>query len=153
MILLCFDPGLTTGYAVFEEGEFGMLLTECGHCYSLRAVAGLFSKYAAKDENKLWSVAESFARGNSVVNEQIQTIRMCGAIAALSEVYFSVHTEQYPASRTGYVPIAKQMIKELGFGTLQENHHAIDAIAHGLCWMDNHPVEWQKSWWMKQTFN
>lgn len=154
MIILCFDPGLTTGWCLFDEGDHGMKLVKCGHCHNVKDVIDTFEMDEVRYEMGFkFSVAEAFARGNSVVKEQILTLRMCGAIEVLALEHGCSHTEQYPAQRTGYVPIAKTMIKELGFGTLKENHHAIDAIAHGLCYMDNNNIEWQKRWWMKVTFD
>ena len=153
MRLLCFDPGLTIGWCIFEPGEKGMTLVECGHDHNLQDLiwrVNYFDSYKTQGDVIL---NESFARGNSVVKEQIETLRLCGAIEALALDREYSYAQQYPAQRTGYVPIAKKMIKELGFGTLQENHHAIDAIAHGLCYMDSNNIEWQKSWWMKVTFD
>lgn len=153
MRLLCFDPGLTIGWCIFEPGEKGMKLEECGHLYDLEdliRIIDYFDTYNSFSGDVVLN--ESFARGNSVVKEQIETLRLCGAIEALALDREFTYAQQYPAQRTGYVPIAKKMIKELGFGTLKENHHAIDAIAHGLCYMDNNNIEWQKQWWMKVTF-
>ena len=152
MRLLCFDPGLTTGWAIFEPHDNSMALAECGHVHDLRELlwrVDYFDSYKTEGDT---IVAETFARGNSVVKEQIETLSRCSAIEVLALDREYTYAQQYPAERTGYVPIAKKMIKELGFGTLQENHHAIDAIAHGLCYMSNHKSEWQQQWWMKTTF-
>lgn len=151
MKLLCFDPGLTTGFAWFEEGDEAMKLTKCGHLYDLKEITQEVERFSLSG-GLATIVNENFARGNSVVKEQIETIRLCGGIEALAHVHGFGYAQQYPASRTGYVPIAKAMIKELGFGTLQENHHAIDAIAHGLCYMDKEGMEWQKQYWMQIAF-
>jgi len=151
--VIAFDPGLTVGTCVFEmcDGNI-MQLSQSLHLHSVNAVeAFLHSISLDHQPRRVAVVAESFARGNSVVKEQILTLRMCGAIEALCAHFGFKHSEQFPASRTGYIPIAKCMIKELGFGTLQANHHAIDAIAHALCFMDEEGFDWQKQYWLRKA--
>jgi len=145
MSIIAFDPGMTVGYAVFKEG----LLSEIGHLHSIGDVV---------DKLQSWNdivdtiVYEGFARGNSVVKEQIVTIEMCGAIQAMAHATESKLVMQYPAVRAGYIPIAKCMVKDKGF-KLQEMHHAIDAVAHGLAYLDKEEIPWEKQIWMNLTFN
>ena len=150
-VIVGFDPGLTIGTCIFKPGEKAMKLSKCCHLHNLDELTNFYKEVATSYEN-VSVVAESFARGNSVVKEQIDTLRLCGAIEALEKICDFKHSEQYPAERTGYVPIAKCMIKELSFGTLKENHHAIDAVAHVLCYMDKEGMDWQKQFWMRKAF-
>lgn len=151
-VVIAFDPGLTIGCCAFVQRETSMELVQSLHLHSIDAIVAYLddieSRYLRRE---IAVVAESFARGNSVVDEQIKTLRMCGAIEALCSHYGIRWSEQYPASRAGYVPVAKCMIRELGFGTLQQNHHAIDAIAHALCFMDKEGLEWKKQYWLRQV--
>ena len=148
MNVLALDPGMTVGYAKFEDG----CLIGCGHLLTVGEVADYIHKWAGDSvvpHNTI--VYEGFARGNSVVKEQIVTIEMCGAIQAMAHVTESKLVMQYPAVRAGYIPIAKCMVKD-SWGTLQEYHHAIDAIAHGLVYLDKEGIDWKKSYWMHKAF-
>ena len=142
MRLLALDPGLTTGYAIFSNGR----IERCGHCTSLAETVDLVLTPPLDAV-----VYEGFARGNSVVDEQLRTIELCGAIQAAAHLGRLKCTMQYPAMRKGYVPIAKCMVKELGF-TYEEMHHAIDAIAHCLCYMDKEGIEWGKQYYLRKAF-
>jgi len=144
MSIIAFDPGMTVGYAVFKEG----LLAEIGH---LKSIGDVVDKLQSWNDVVDTIVYEGFARGNSVVKEQIVTIEMCGAIQAMAHVTDSKLVMQYPAVRAGYIPIAKCMVKD-SWGTLQEYHHAIDAIAHGLVYLDKEGIDWKKSYWMHKAF-
>jgi len=151
--VVAFDPGLTVGACVFEmcDGDI-MHLYQSLHLHSVNAVeAFLHSISSSHEPRRVAVVAESFARGNSVVKEQILTLRMCGAIEALCAHMCFSWSEQFPASRTGFVPIAKCMVKELRFGTLAQNHHAIDAIAHALCFMKKEGFDWQEQYWLRKV--
>lgn len=142
MRLLALDPGLTTGYAIFCNGH----IERCGHCASLAETVDLVMTPPLDGV-----VYEGFARGNSVVDEQLRTIELCGAIQAAAHLGRLKCAMQYPAMRKGYVPIAKCMVKELGF-TYEEMHHAIDAIAHALCYMDKEGEQWDKQSWLRKAF-
>ena len=141
MNIIAFDPGLTVGYAIF----MGSNLERCGHLKSIEDIVHCPWNYIDQ------IVYEGFARGNSVVDEQLRTIEMCGAIQAVAYVHNLPYRMQYPAMRKGYVPIAKCMVKDRGF-YLEEVHHAIDAIAHGLCYMDKEGISWNKQFWMHKAF-
>lgn len=151
MRLLALDPGLTTGYAIFCNGH----IERCGHCISLEDVVDLClqGSVARTLGEKSYDaiVYEGFARGNSVVDEQLRTIELCGAIQAAAHLGRLKCTMQYPAMRKGYVPIAKCIVKELGF-TYEEMHHAIDAVAHALCYMDKEGIEWAKQRYLRKAF-
>lgn len=146
MNILAFDPGLTVGWSEFTDSPGWYFVLECGHAMSLEDVVDLIQQ-----KNPSLIVYEGFARGNSVVDEQLKTIEMCGAIKAIAHNQGIPVVMQYPAARKGYVPIAKQMVKSKGY-TLEEMHHAIDAIAHGLCYIDKEGMEWQKQFWLHKAF-
>lgn len=153
MNLVVFDPGLTTGYAIFVPGEKAMRLQEAGHLHSFNAVALFMDCLSNSSAGSKWTVLyEGFARGNSVVNEQLQTIETCGAIKAIASLKGWDVVMQYPPSRKGYIPVAKVMIRELFQGNDKLYHHAFDAVAHGLFYMHREGVEWQEQAWLKQTF-
>ena len=147
--ILCFDPGKTTGFALFCEGK----LERAKELQSLAELVAAFTDAAflRTRGEEIVCVYEGFARGNVGVKDQLQTIEVCGAIRALCHLYGFVCVEQMPAVRTGYIPIAKQMIKDKVYGVLREYHHSIDAIAHGLTYMEKEGIEWDKEFWISKV--
>lgn len=144
-----FDPGATTGYVRFVRWRTTepFKMSEWGHLRSMEQIQSALAESFIQDV-----VYEGFARGNSVVKDQIKTIELCGAIQMACILKEKRCTMQYPAKRTGYIPIAKAMMLAGGL-TLEETHHAIDACAHALCFMDEHNLPWEKQKWMRRTFN
>ena len=149
--VLAFDPGKVIGYAHFENGEFQSSI----ELQSLEEIVKQFqcvlNSPLTVEERNLVCITETFSRGNTAVKDQLQTIEIIGAIRALCLVHEVPLIEQLPSMRTGYIPIAKAMIRENGY-TLKEKHHSIDAIAHGLAYMDKGGVEWHKRYWMSKAF-
>ena len=142
--IVAFDPGKTIGYAVFCNTE----LFRLGHLQSIEELVR--ELYRQIGTPNLRVVYEGFARGNTAVKDQLQTIEICGAIQAIALACEFPVKSQYPSMRTGYIPIAKAMIQEKGF-TLSEMKHAVDAIAHGLAYMDKEGLGWQKQDWIRKA--
>lgn len=147
MRILSFDPGVTTGFCCIVNGN----LTEYAELQDMKAVTDYICHYG---ENTPVDhiVYEGFARGNSVVKEQLITIEMCGAIKAASLILQVPYHMQYPAERKGYIPIAKAMLKDTFGGSYKDWHHSTDAVAHALTFMDKEKLEWQKQHWMHRAF-
>lgn len=146
--LVCFDPGLTTGVAIFEYGE----LKAYKEAMSLAEVIDVLKR--EKELNFTPHIIyEGFARGNSVVDEQIKTIEMCGAIKAACTIYGFTYSSQYPAVRKGFVPVAKKMFQVLfPSRTQKQYHHSIDAAAHGIAYMKSKDIDWHSQFWYSNTF-
>ena len=113
MKIFCLDPGVTTGWCIFEHSKDTNCyeISELGH---FKTLAELVNKL--KPMHRDWAAVrmlyEGFARGNSAVKEQLQTIEMCGAIRALGVLFFDREpVKQYPESRKTYLPQDKFMIK------------------------------------------
>lgn len=141
MTLLGLDPGGTTGYVIMHEGA----LLAAGHLQILSEIVDLCMRPTVDV-----IVYEGFARGNSAVKDQLDTIELCGAIRACAHISQKACRPQYPAVRTGYVPLAKAWLK--GFGKEADVHHAIDALAHCMYYMDKEGIPWPKQYWMSQVF-
>lgn len=141
MRILSFDPGGTTGYVIVADGQ----LKEAGHLATLSDLVYVCFSVEADQ-----IVFEGFARGNSAVDDQLETIELCGAIRACADILRLPCRKQFPAVRTGYVPLAKAWLtsqhKE------QDVHHAIDALAHAMYFMDKEGIAWPKQYWMSRVF-
>ena len=154
-MIICFDPGVTTGYCIFDKSFSDEVPTfkikTLGHLSSVRELFCFLDQYRATTNVTI--IYEGFARGNSAVKEQLITIEMCGAIKALSMMCF--HQEpvmQYPESRKTYVPVAKCMFKTLGYVPLENHKHALDAVAHVISYMERQGLTWNKNYWMSMAF-
>lgn len=154
MKIFCLDPGVTTGWCIFEHSKDtnSYEISELGH---FKTLAELVNKL--KPMHRDWAAVrmlyEGFARGNSAVKEQLQTIEMCGAIRALGVLFFDREpVKQYPESRKTYVPLAKFMLKHCGYTPLGDYTHAIDAVAHGLAYMQKEGIDWNRQYWMQLAY-
>lgn len=143
--VIAFDPGISTGFAYFEDGE----LKDWHVLNSVRQVVE--NLYGTCHDNAISTIVvmESFNRGNTVVDEQIQTLECCGAIVGICELLCLPLERQAPSVRKSYIPLAKQMI---GDSILPGKNHTIDAIAHGIRYMERHGIDWNKYFWMRQAF-
>lgn len=154
MKIFCLDPGVTTGWCIFECSEDTNCyeLSELGHFKTLAELVEKM-KPMAIDRPNVRMLYEGFARGNSAVKEQLITIEMCGAIRALGVLFFNCEPiKQYPESRKTYVPLAKFMLKRCGYTPLGDYTHAIDAVAHGLAYMEKEGIDWNKQYWMPLAY-
>lgn len=145
MRVIAFDPGVTTGIAIFEEGT----LNYWGTFKSLKACVNTLHDFLRDDTRTTVVVMEAFNRGNTVVDEQIQTIELCGAITAICELKGAYLVRQSPSTRTSYLPIARAMLQSYSDSN---KRHAIDAVAHAIRWMERNGEDWQKSYWMPRVF-
>jgi 7-cyano-7-deazaguanine synthase in queuosine biosynthesis len=141
--LLVFDPGITTGYATLFNGK----LIEFGHLKNMLAVANKINEELTKPYLPV-IIVEAFKRANAMMKEQIQTVEMVGAIKALALINKLSCVPHWPEDRTAFIPIAKLMLKAQGY-KIVENKHAIDAIAHGVCYMDFVGYNYNKQEWLK----
>ena len=141
MKLYCFDPGKTTGFAIFDITEGNAVLS---YAAQSREVIGFLQKM----EEHAHVVYEGFARGNAASYDQIATITLIGSIRSYCISKGIKYTMQYPASRKGFILPAKAMVRELLHGTEKTYHHSIDAIAHGLSYCEKEEINWEKQYWL-----
>ena len=147
MRILALDPGITTGYVLAEcDREKLFRIVDMGHFLAPEKVYQYIHSRPIG-----YVVYEGFARGNSVVDTQIKTIELCGGIKAACYLECIPYKMQYPAKRTGYIPAAKYLVKQSGH-TCEEMHHAIDAIAHLLCYCEESHLFWNKQTLLKEVF-
>lgn len=95
-------------------------------------------------------ICEDFARGNTAVEAQLQTIQTIGAIRAITHALGGTIVLHYPASRRGWIPVAKEMVRSQGYSQ-SSMHHAIDAIAHLLVEVDRRETNWDKQYWLRKV--
>ena len=132
--LLTFDPGKITGYSVWHNGT----VLQAGGIVTMQEMLMIMQKWGFAH----CCVYEGFARANASTGDQLQAIEMCGAIQAVALLYGMKLVKQYPSQRVGYLPYAKNHAATLNIERAYLTH-AIDAIAHGLRYLDKEGFEWQ----------
>ena len=120
--VLTFDPGKTTGWSYWINHN----LVEVGVVMNY---ADLLICFGAHPDVQV-VVFEGFARANASTGDQLQAIEMCGAINCLAVAAKVQVKKQFPANRKGYVPYAKQLVKDMGIPA-EQRPHITDAVAHG----------------------
>jgi len=137
MKVLTFDPGKTTGWSIWRDGE----LKKVGILLTFADLIDLFIKH----NDATHCVYEGFARANASTGDQLETIELCGAIQALATFYHMQIEKQYPAQRKGYVEFAKMYVAPFSISS-DVKRHCIDAVSHGLRFHDKCVEGWKGSW-------
>jgi hypothetical protein len=127
--ILCLDPGLTTGWATFRDGnleEYGQWDTP--EAYTLADT--IYALHVARFLDLI--VFESYAvRGNKFkehVGSEVMTIQLIGAIKVAAHEYGIPFFSQTPAMAKGFCTDTK--LREWGLYQ-SVGPHARDAIRHG----------------------
>ena len=126
MNMLTFDPGKTTGWSYWKNRN----LVEVGAVLTYQDLLICFGQHSDVDT----VVFEGFARANASTGDQLQAIEMCGAIQCLATAAKATIKKQYPANRKGYIPCARQFVKEMNLPQ-DIRPHVTDAVAHGVCYL------------------
>lgn len=147
-MLLCFDPGKTTGVAQFN------MYGELEFIDHLDTEQQIYSWIYSREETKTTVLYEGFARGNTASKDQLMTVELCGFIRGCAMTIDLKCVMQYPTIRLPYEKIAKAMVKAYrGEIKPQTPTHAIAAVAHGIAYMEKEKIEWNKKYWMNLTYN
>lgn len=132
--VLTFDPGKTTGWSYWINHN----LVEVGVVMNYVDLLACFGEHRDIDV----VVFEGFARANASTGDQLQAIEMCGGIQCLAVAAKVQVKKQFPANRKGYVPYAKQLVKDMGIPS-EQRPHITDAVAHGARYLHK---EVQEPW-------
>lgn len=155
LMLYCFDPGLTVGCASFSIDALDYkanLLTASQIEHTDLDSFMRFINFVNVNVFNPAVVYEGFARGNTVVDEQIKTIEMCGTLRALAFASgINTIDMQVPAKRKGYLAMARVMADEKLNIKGHDLRHCVDAIAHGICWLEDHKYDWNKDYWIRKV--
>ena len=139
-VLLCFDPGHTTGWAVYVGYE----LVDSGEIDTSDMET---APHTIRDLMDTWKpsvlLLEDYRvykwRAKHHVGSEMLTTRVIGCIETFSVIYFINHLYKQPAhTAKGFCDDAK--LKEWGFYKKGERH-ARDAIRHGAYFLLFGPIQ------------
>jgi hypothetical protein len=135
MLLKCFDPGLTTGYATFQVVNASIVLLNAGLCTDEFVYKNSFDDECIIDTIVVERFVNPFA---TLTKEALATIELVGALKAKYH-WVSEIAMQTQAQKKGYLQFAKNMLSEntsFEWNDIKKDNsqkrHAIDAIAHGI---------------------
>lgn len=130
-IVLCLDPGETTGWALWHEGK----LHTCGQEYTGQdpASTGRLVKWLDQDDHLRLIVYEEYrVRGNKFrehVGSEVVTIQHIGAIKVVADELGVPLWKQSAGMAKGFATDGK--LRRWGLWQPNERH-ANDAIRHGI---------------------
>ena len=133
--MLCLDPGLTTGYAIFGLGaEQPLTLIECG-----QITGGLEGVVRFIMENEIDTfehlVSESFVLDGRTPKPEVEPLRIEGALKALAAL---AHAPAPVFQRNIYKRHAPDELLKRAELYQRGKPHANDAIRHGIAWAKTH---------------
>ena len=128
--LLSLDPGHTTGFAVFIDGN----LAESGEINTADTWDGLFELF--ERVQPVETVYENYRvyahKALKHTNQEIRTLRVIGAIEYHAWLYDVVLESQMASEAKGFC--SDSLLKKLGLW-VKGQRHARDAIRHGVYYM------------------
>lgn len=130
MLVVAFDPGLTTGYALADFGGrdgsnvVPFHLLEAG---STEYIGVTLNKALYYNPDVL--IVEDFVGAGQRTREAIHTLKLVGALQFLEYTTDRWRTVVHqPQWRKGYVAAASDLLRS--HPTIKYNKHAADAVAH-----------------------
>ena len=134
MSLVAFDPGISTGCAIHTDERY--------HVANGQTVVTprQYITLVITEPHKLWEVLEgqnpvhccifeNFASGGLISKDGQATLRLVGAIEAICYKMGIPVALQFPVERRGFIPIAREMLKQRGSTPIS---HEVDALSHLL---------------------
>lgn len=128
--LLCFDPGVSTGWCYLQVRNGTAHLRACGIATGYYELMWLFLHLP----EKCMVVMEEFHTTGRCSPPMEVTLQRIGAIELLCLIHQCAIVSQLPQSRKAYLYTASQILEDWTFPV-----HVQDALAHGLryvyrCW-------------------
>ena len=128
--LICYDPGVTTGCAVFVDGQ----LTDCYTIEHDKRFSYLEYQFPQISLPGTVVVIENYI-GRVLTKEASDVLRLIGMLEYATRLHLGVSpVYQRAQTRISFLPQAKKLVSELPVQRKWLQHH-YDSTAHGLAFL------------------